>query len=98
VAIDDLQAAVWQFADDQGIDVPDLGQDSPEGVLLLLGMRAPVLGVRTEVAGADAAKLFYPIADIHVGSGSPEWGFTLANKMLSQSGENIGLPDEPTGC
>jgi hypothetical protein len=27
----------------------------------------------TKVTGADAAKLFDPIADIHVGSGSPGW-------------------------
>ena len=44
-----------QFADKQCIDVTDLSQDSAEGVLLLLGMRAPVLGMGAQVAGADAA-------------------------------------------
>ena len=54
VPIDDLKRAVGQFADHQRIDVTDLSQDAAEGVLLLLGMRAPVLGVGAQVAGPDA--------------------------------------------
>ena len=54
VAIDDLQAAIWQLANHQGIDEANLGQDAAEGVLLFLGVFSPVLGVRAQVARPDS--------------------------------------------
>jgi hypothetical protein len=65
VTVDNLEPAVREFPDHQGIDVSDLGQDPAERVLLLLGMLAPVLGMGAEVASPDAAEILDPITDVH---------------------------------
>jgi hypothetical protein len=66
--IDNLQAAVWQFAHHQCIDVTHFGQDAAEVVLLFLGVFSPIFGVRAQVAGTDSTELFDSIPDIHVGN------------------------------
>jgi hypothetical protein len=55
VTVDEDQRAVGQLAGEQGVGVADLGQDPAEGVGLGLRVCPPVLRVRRQVAGPDAA-------------------------------------------
>jgi hypothetical protein len=74
VSVDDLQGATGHLADQDRIDVGNLGQDAPQRVLLGLGMLPPVLGVRAQFAGADATKALDAVADLH-GAAEALYGF-----------------------
>ena len=65
VAVDEHQRAVGQLAGQQRVGVSDLGQHAAECVLLLRRVEPPIAWVRSKVAGADAAKFFDSVADLH---------------------------------
>jgi hypothetical protein len=64
VAVDELES-FGRLSGQQRIRVTDLRQDAAQRFLLVLGVGAPVLRVRTQLAGGDAAERDDAVADEH---------------------------------
>ena len=81
----------------QRIDVIDLGQDSAEGVLLLLGMRAARRSpARTRRSSLIRSRMFMWAAEAQYGfhagqqDAEPEWQKVLTRPTNQQDAENAG--------
>ena len=65
VPIHKHQRAVRKLAGQQGIGIANLGQNATQGILLGLGMRAPVLWVGDKLGSFYPTKLADSVADLH---------------------------------
>ena len=63
--VDQHQRSIRHLPRKAGIRQPNLRQHPPQGVLLCLGVRSPVLRVGPEVAGRDHTERFDAVADVH---------------------------------
>src|ERR1019366_1098767 len=54
-----------RLAGEEGVGVPDLGEEPPKSVGLRLGMPSPVLGAGEQGAGRNTAKLGDAVTNLH---------------------------------